>query len=130
MLALRCPPGYSTLNAILEAGDAPNAAESVDVVGGLAAGLSGGFAVVATRPGARLANVGPDTFRDPGLLPRFYHQLRQPLTGCLEVLEDVRRRNVNNKLAHLVEKAEAACAGAECVSPACLCGAAPRAGCK
>ena len=34
--------GYSTLNAILEAGDAPGATESLDVLGNLATTLSGG----------------------------------------------------------------------------------------
>ena len=36
--------GYSTLNAILEAGDTTGAAESANVVGSLAGGLSGGVA--------------------------------------------------------------------------------------
>ena len=36
--------GYSTLNAILEAGDAPGSADSLDVLGQLAYGLSGGVA--------------------------------------------------------------------------------------
>ena len=62
--------------------------------------LAGAFAVVGNR--GALTNVRvPEDFSDPGMVPRFYHNLTKKLSGAFEMLEEVKARNINNKLATL-----------------------------